>query len=274
MSRIGFSANTQTIFILALISNEPQLRDAVVQKEHLHNPLSRKDPEIVIRSYLDSMLYPLQDSVYGPVYTRLMAYSIDQIEFHLVDWSLRADQAVFFQEDHAPKKSKQTEADVVLSNEETTVFWDALTRSDHLLSQLKWLSRECVQNVRRAARILRAHVKLHSPTLVRSPFIIQAFLGMSLERINWIELAAQVLGIPVPEQLPLKREEFEEHDPHVQLAILQERLLQSQNDFGEYLRESWCSQDTQEVCVELSDQCSQAWQKMRGLKEQGRVFEQ
>src|SRR5262249_49731586 len=154
----------------ALISNEPQLRDAVIQKERLRDPLQRKDPAIVIRSHLDSLLYPLvqQDSVHGPVYARLIAYSIDQIEFHLVDWALRADQAVFFQEDRAAKTSQQLNEAVALSNEETSVFWDALTQSDRLLGQLKRLSRTWEQNIRRGARILRAHFKLHSPMFMRT----------------------------------------------------------------------------------------------------------
>ena len=157
MSRIGFSANTPTLMILALLSNEPQLRDAVVQEEHLRagRPYLR-DPEAVIRSYLSNALYPLvQDSVYGPVYSRLLAYSIDQIEFQVVDWALRAEHGVSFNKEATPIASKQAEVELTLSNEETSVFWDAMAQNDRLANRIDRLSREWEGDVRRGARILR-----------------------------------------------------------------------------------------------------------------------
>jgi len=278
MSRIGLSANTQTLLMLALIANQPQIRNDVMQKESLRHPLQRNDPETVMRSYVNSVLYPLvQDPTYGPIYARLLTYSIERIEFELVVWALRADRALFFREEQVESTSQQTDGDRVHSQDETSVMWDALAQNDHLLHQLKRLSREWEHNVRRGARMLRAYFTLHCPIVMRTyecPFLIQALLGLSLERINWIELAALVLGVPVPEQLPLKREEVEEHDPHVQLAILQEVLELSQNDFGEYMLSPWCSDEVQGLCASLADQCGQAQRELTHLKEQGRVFEE
>lgn len=178
---------------------------------------------------------------------------------------------------HAKTSQQLNNEAVAFSNEETSVFWDASSQSDRLFGQLKQLSRKWEQNIRRGARILRAHFKLHSPMFMRTyecPFIIQTFLGMSLERINWLEIAAQVLGIPVPEQQPLQSEEMEEHDPHVQLAILHIALELIQHDFGEYALESWCSGELQELCVDLAGKFGYVLQGIGKLKEQGRVFEE
>ncbi|MBA2681073.1 MAG: hypothetical protein H0U76_22085 [Ktedonobacteraceae bacterium] len=278
MSRVGFSANTPTLLVLALISNDPQLRDAVVQEEHLRasRPDRRKDPEAVIRSYLSNVLYPLvQDSVYGPVYSRLIAYSVDQIEFQLVDWALRADNAVYFNKESAPIASKQAEVDLVLSNEETSVFWDAMMQNDQFASRIERLSREWKRNVRRGARILRAYFKLHSPMALRTgecPFIIQSLLGMILERINWIEVAALLLDVPYNSQRSLRSEEVEDHDPHVQLAILRETIWLGKNEFGDYVLDPWCSDALRGVCIDLADQCDQALQETRRLEEDGHIF--
>lgn len=280
MSGSSFSTNTPTLLVLALISNEPQLKDAVVQEEHLRagRPDLRKKPEAVIRSYLRNTLYPLvQDSMYGLVYDRLMAYSIDQINFRVLDWALRGEHGVYFNKEGAPIASKQAEVDLVLSNEETSVFWDAMVQDDRLANRIERLSREWEDDVHRGARILRAYFKLHSPMALRTeacPFIIQALLGMVLERIDWLEVAALVLDIPVPEQKELQSEEVEEHDPHVQLAILHEALQLGQRDFGEYVLDPWCSPDVRDVCASLADQCSQAWWALQKLKKEGKTFKE
>ena len=124
-----------------------------------------------------------------------------------------------------------------LSNPETSVFGDALAQNDRLTNRIERLSREWEGNVRRGARMLRANFRLHNP-MARHPeashLIIEALLGMVLDRIDWPLVAALVLDIPILKQPELKREEEEEDDAHVLLAIVQEALLLGQQDFGEY----------------------------------------
>lgn len=183
-----FGVNPETLFALALFSNHPQRKEMVVQNQERQREQWHRNiiaPKIVVRTLFDEALSALQqDSVYGPIYQQLVQYHIDQIDFDCFDWALRGENGVYL-------KQAQEEGE-----DETTRFWNAVTGNEPLLQSLKILSSDW-SNSQQGGRLLRSHFQGHSAALSQyheASFLIQTFLGMSLERIDWVEAATRVIG--------------------------------------------------------------------------------
>jgi hypothetical protein len=232
-----FGVNPETVFALALFSNHPQRKEAVAQSQERQRERwqwNLTDPETIIRRIFNEALSSLmQDSVYGPLYKRLVRFHIDQIDFTVLDWALRGHYGISLKQEIEEEEERKNPC----ATQETALFWNAVTENTPLSQQLKRLSGNWDGNVRRGARILRSHIQLHRLALAQNhegSFLIQTVLAMSLERINWVEVAALILGIPSVPQPPLEGEEREEPDHMVQLARLQEVILILPLFSGEY----------------------------------------
>ena len=189
MSSYTFGVNPETLFALALFSNHPQRKEMVVQSQERQREQWDRQiiaPKIVVRTLFDEALSPLQqDSVYGPIYLQLIQYHIDQIDFDCFDWALRGENGVFLQQ--ARKEGE----------DETTRFWNAVAGNEPLLQNLRILSSDWGGNSQQGGCRLRSHFQSHSAALSQpheGSFLIQTFLGMSLERINWDE-ACRMLDV-------------------------------------------------------------------------------
>ncbi len=270
MSIIGFSTNAETLLVLAWLAVQAPLREELIQNHAQH-----RDNERLIRSRLLSALYPfVRDTVYGPAYQRLFEHRLGQVEFTYVDWAMRGYKAVYLG-DNFTKTSQEGAGEIGYSTEETALLWEAITQNERLYARLIRLSRAWDSDLRRGARILRAHFTLRMPLLMRTrecPFIIQEILRISLERVNWLELAALVLGVAYTPLPPLPGEEEEGEDLQALFAILTEAIWQGYVDFGAYCQQPWCSEDVQTLCLDLADHCHRIYQELRKLEETGRIY--
>jgi hypothetical protein len=188
MSSYTFGVNPETLFALALFSNHPQRKEMVVQSQERQREQWDRQiiaPKIVVRTLFDEALSPLQqDSVYGPIYQQLVQYHIDQIDFDCFDWALRGENGVSLQQAQGKRE------------DETTRFWNAVTGNEPLLQSLRILSGDWGGDSQHGGRLLRSHFQGHCAALSQqheASFLIQTFLGMSLERINWVEVATRVI---------------------------------------------------------------------------------
>jgi hypothetical protein len=270
MSTIGFSTNAETLLVLAWLAVQPTLREELIQ-----NHSQRRDNERLIRFRLLSALYPfVRDTVYGPAYQRLFEHRLEQVEFTYVDWAMRGYKAVYLG-GNIPTTIQEGAGETRCSTEETALLWEAIEQNKRLHARLKRLSRAWDSDLRRGARILRMHFTLRMPLLMRTrecPFIVQELLCISLERVNWLELAALVLGVAYTPLHPLPGEEEEDEDLQALFAILTEAIWQGYVDFGAYSQQPWCSEDVQTLCLDLADHCHRTHQELRKLEETGRIY--
>jgi hypothetical protein len=226
MSTVGFATNAETLHVLAWLAGQPQLRQELAQ-----NRTQRPDNGPLIQSWLNAAISPfVQDAVYGPVYRGLFEHRLAQVSFLHADWAVRGFNAVYF----APGQEKE---ETRCSTEETALLWEVIAQSEHLSDRMKRFGRQWGGDVRRGARVLRACFTLHTPGFLRAhacPFIVQELLRISLERVNWLELAALVLGVPYVPLLAEPLEKEEDEDPLALFAILMEMVWQAYGEFEAY----------------------------------------
>ncbi len=270
MSTIGFSTNAETLLVLACLASQPPLREELIQ-----NHAQRRDNERLIRSRLRSALYPfIQDTVYGPAYQHLFEQRLGQVEFTYVDWAMRGYKAVYLG-DNITKTSQEGTGEIGYSTKETALLWEAIEQNELLHARLIRLSRAWDSDLPHGARILRANFTLRMPLLMRArecPFIVQELLHMSLERVNWLELATLVLSVAYTPLHSLPGEEEEGEDLQALFAILTEATWQGYVDFGAYGQQPWCSEDVQSLCLDLADHCHRTHQELRELEAAGRIY--
>ena len=270
---LSLGTNAETLLVLAWGARQPGLRKALVEA----NERGHKS-ELALRSWLTGALPFVfeEDPVYGPAYQRLFLHRLEQVEWSCASWALRGLHSTFLKEgEEADAAGEDAEAGA-RSSEETALLWEAITQGERLTGRLKRLSRDWAGNVPRGARLLRLHFLIHLPLLVRTtecPFLVQELLVMSLERVNWRELAAQLLGVPyLPQPTPESAGEDGE-DEVMCFATLLELIWSAHRDIGEYVLEPKFSRQVRDLCAEVQDRCFQAHGKLRTLWEgDGSVF--
>ncbi len=268
----NFSANTETLLVAAWLAISPQLYEAIIQKDPEEARRTRIDGPKVITRLLDEELGQIEwDSVCGPVYQRLLSHQIARVDLDILTWAIRGDHGICFKENHrysSPDKTREEEA----ARSETSVLWEAMSDNERLLGRLKRMSRQFQNNVQVGAQILWTYFRLHTPLLVRSTstsFLLLELLLFGLQRVDWGEIAASLLGVPYvtgsvsPEDIQEKA---------VLLATLKELVWQAYTTFGDFSQESEFSQQLQECCLTLADQCYHTHGQIRTLEDDGTVY--
>jgi len=250
----GFGVHEETLLLLAWIASQPKLREVVVQPARLSNPTRRIAPEQVIRSLFDEPLAMLdQGTPEGPVYRRLVEYRFGLCEIRFVDWALRGYGAVSFRE-HDSQMVKED------STQETVLCWEIAQQQERLLTRLRRLSRDWHGDIQLGAQMLRLTFTNRIPLLVRTvacPFVIQEFLRISLERVNWHELAALVLNVPF-DRYQVSHDEVEAALPMLRLFAMREATWILYGELGESANDPSFPREARECCLELADQCYHA----------------
>lgn len=267
-----FSANTETLLILAWLASSPDFYGSVIQKNQEEVRRYHSDNVKMITSLLDEELGAVcWDSVCGPVYERLLQHSIARVDLDILTWAIRGEQGVCFKENYRysnPDKAKEEEAE----RSETAVLWAAVATNERLLSKLQRMSKEWHGDIRRGAQVLWTFFRLHTPLLIRSTtssFLILELLLFGLEHVDWCEVAASLLGVPY---VSGSVQPEDPQDRIVLLATLKEFIWQGYNTFGEFSREDDFAEQLQELCLKLADQCYQANREISTLEESGSVY--
>lgn len=265
------AANTETLLFLSWITSRQDLLDEVTHDERQNHMTMPK----LMRPFLNTALSPLmRDIAYGPVYHRLLAYRIHQINFGYVGKAIRGLNALYFKKEEPSQH--QEDQSTAFSTRETTLLWEALEDDERLLARIKRLSHQWLHEPRRGARILRAYFTLHAPLALRTsacPFILRELLLISLERVAWIEVAAKLIGVPPVSLAPLKDESEEAEDPTVLFSMMQEIIWEAHLNIGEFSQEERFSEHIRELCLDLQDRCWQTHMEIRKLwNENGPVY--
>ncbi|GHP00621.1 hypothetical protein KSF_106680 [Reticulibacter mediterranei] len=266
MSIIGLSARPETLLFLAW-AIRTDLRERLIQV-HQARQYDATAPEYVLRGAIKYSQPPVfeGDSVYGPVYEALFVYRLNRVEFRLVDWALRGYNAVYL------KEAEAAALDGTYSTAETGILWQSIAKNDRLLFHVKSIGRDWGGNIQQVANALRLLFVFRTPLLMRtstSSFLFQEFVSMSLEQVNWVELAALVLEIPYQPGETLQKEG---DDEAMQLALLKELLWRGYVDFGEFSLHPLFSQQVHDLCMDLTDACFQAQREVERLEESQHLY--
>lgn len=255
----GFGVHEETLLLLAWIASQPQVREAVVQAARLSDPARRIAPEQVIRSLFDEPLAMLdRGTPESLVYRRLVEYRLGLCDFLCVDWALRGYGAVFFRENDSQTVKED-------STQETVLCWEIAQQQERLLTHLNHLSRDWHGDIQLGAQMLRLTFTNRIPLLVRTaacPFIIQEFLRISLERVNWHELAAWVLNVPF-DRHQVSHDEVETALPALWLFAIREATWTLYGELGEAANDPSFPREARDCCLDLADQCYHASHAMR-----------
>jgi len=105
------------------------------------------------------------------------------------------------------------------------------------------------------------------------PFLVQEFIRMSLERVDWLVLAAHVGGIPYTPLPPLGSEREEDDDQVVLLAALKATIQRGYREFGELSLHPEFSRALSVLCANLADQHLHTFEAVIALEEATAAFE-
>ena len=92
---------------------------------------------------------------------------------------------------------------------------------------------------------------------------------MSLEQVNWMELATLVLEVPYQPEPAFQGEEKMDGEEAMQIALLKETLWRCYSDFGEFSLCPLFSELICELCLDLADHCRNTHNEICKQDEQG-----
>ena len=264
MSIHSSSARPETIIFLAWATRRG-LQETMID---VHE--KRKDAERVLRAQITYSQPPVfeTDRNYGPLYEALFAYRLDRVEFQLVDWALRGYYGLYL-------KAYTDVEECAHTTPETDILWRSITTSDSLLFRVKRIGREWNSEVRKVANALRLHFTFQVPLIMRTPessFLFQEFIGISLEQVNWSEIAALVLEVPYQPEMTLEGEDKEGDYEAMQLTLLKGLLWRAYSDFGEFCNHPLFAQPINELCLDLVDHCRQTHGEVCQLEESDSIY--
>jgi hypothetical protein len=262
----GASARPETLIFLAW-ATRTNLRERLIQV-HQEYREDADAPERVLRGAIKYSQPPVFefDSTYGAAYESLFAYRLDRVDFHLVDGVLRGCNAVYMKDPDAALPDGGND----YSTPETGILWQSITENDRLLFHVNRIGRDCNGAVHRTASALRLDFTFHTPLLMRTPessFLFQEFVSMSLEQVNWVELASLVLETPYQPGDVLQEEGKEDDYMPMQLALLKEMLWRGYSDFSEFGLSPLFSNQVCSLCLDLAEACYSAHKEVRKLEE-------
>ncbi len=262
-----FGVTTETFLVLAWAARQPGLRERLIQ---VHQQ-SRKS-ELALRSSLTGAIpFVFEDPVYGPAYQGLLLHRLAQVDWGFACWALEAYAGVHLKESDDPGTTGKGAQVSPQAGEETALLWQAITETDRLVERLRRQVRAVDGSVFRGAQLLRLHFLLHLPLLVRTnecPFFVHEMLIMSLERVNWRDLAARLLGVSFSgEQTPEDDAGSGEEDEALCAATLLELIAAAGANVGEYVLEPKLSRQMRDECAELAEMCGATLRELRRLWE-------
>jgi|SRR5579859_7075039 len=264
----GFGVNAETLHVLAWAANRPGLREALL-KGHAE----QKDNEAILRSWLHYSLPPVFElnHVYGSCYERLYSIRLNRVDFARVDWAMRGFSSVYL-------KDPTSGAVAGTPSEETELLWEEIAGNTSLASHLKRLTLDWQRDQYRGGKLLSLHFLLHMPLMVKTeetPFLVRELIMMSLESVNWDQLAALLLGVPyVPRTLPENPEDDEYSkldwgvDIRVAFATLLELIRSAQVDIGTLCTEWAFSEPVRALGLALAEQCQDTHRNLALLRKE------
>ncbi|GCE32178.1 hypothetical protein KDA_76620 [Dictyobacter alpinus] len=273
MSIHGMSTNAETLLFLAW-ATRIDLRERMI-KVHQERRSDAAAPERVLRGEIKYSQPPVfeEDSVYGPVYEALFNYRLDRVEYSLVDWALRGEHAVYLKASDAAAPNDEDD----YSTPETGILWQSIAEDDRLMFRVKSIGRDWHETPDQVANALRLYFTFRTPLLMRTPescFLFHEFISMSLERVNWVELASLVLDIPYQPGAMLSEEAKDGDYEAMQLALLKEMVWRGYVDFGEFSNHPLFSRQLHELCLNLAGVCYNTHGALRQLEESHSIYDQ
>lgn len=261
----GFAANRETLLFLAWVAGRSNIED--LKTCHARG----KEPHVVLPAQLLYSMPPVFElDSYGPIYQALFLHRMAQVEWTFIDWAMRGFRAVYLAE-VASSGEASPEA-----TEETDILWEAINQQEHArhaLRRMKEVWREAPNDL---AEHVRVHFETRMPLLMRSiesAFLVQEYLLMSLERVNWRCIAARLLDIPLEQMPPARKPEEEQSGwPPLQFALLQESLRSEERTLGDFGSDYWQSQEVSDLCLDLAGRCLDARRELAQLQEQGKIY--
>lgn len=253
----GVAVTRETLLFLAWIAGQANLSDLRV---------SHNEPQHMLPAQLTSCLPPLFElDAYGPVYQALFLHRLAQVEWTSVHRAIRGFDAVYLKDEASPA-----------DGEETAILWETVSKQTQILQELRRLREIWQQEPARLISHLRVHFQMRQPLLIRSvesAFLVQEFLAMSLARVDWRSIAAQVLMVPV-ETMPVAPTPEEEHSswPQLQFALLREFLWQAERTLSDFGADLWASAQLRQLCLALADGCLYTRRDLAQLHKAGQVY--
>lgn len=224
----NYPVDTATLLLLAWCSSL-DLRTVLKQRQqaqswkHAHHLL-----EEIVQARVDESFTCLQgDPLYGPALLQLVRYRMALVHLSFVVSAIAIEEvvepsdALFFSDQPYYPSVERTSEPV----DETEAFCKAVTSHTPLAEHLGQWSQSWGGSVCCGARGLQAFFTAYSRfalTPLDAPFFVRELLCMSLERVNWHSVAAQLLGAVPPACACAP--EMRRSDPVAQVALLQEAL--------------------------------------------------
>lgn len=263
----SFGVNTETFLVIAWAARQPGLRKRLM-RAHEEN----RSSELALRSSLTGAIpIVFEDVIYGLAYQRLFLHRLEQVDWSYADWALCSRWGVYLAQDDDSDAAGEDAPVGVPASEETALLWEAISQNERLADRFGRLSRDWERKVSRGARLSRLHFLMHLPLLMQTtepPFLVHELLVMSLERVNWHELAARLLGVPLLPHAAVVDVGSHEEDRVLCVATLLELVLAARRSVGEYVLEPKLSDPMRGLCAHLAEQCNIAYDELRELWEE------
>ncbi|MBA2681074.1 MAG: hypothetical protein H0U76_22090 [Ktedonobacteraceae bacterium] len=198
---------------------------------------------------------------YGPALRSLVDYRLLFVDIEHVAHTLSlkdlADPShgLFYSDDPFDHYTIEKQLEKGPANE-TDAFWQAISQSVELQNRLHRLSETWQNRVCQGARALQtfflSYLCLARP-YQNAPFFVRELLLMSLERVNWHAIAANLLLVEPP---PCTCARLKKDDSAVQVVLFKELL----RTFGDELRQvsERLPDPSRGTALRLSDSCERA----------------
>lgn len=227
----NYPVDTATLLLLAWCSSL-DLRTVLKQRQqaqswkHAHHLL-----EEIVQERVDEALTCLQgDPLYGPVLLQLVRYHIALVHVPFIASAIAIEEIVepsdaLFFSDRPYRPSVRQTGDTSEPADETEAFCKAMTSHAPLAEHLRQWNQSWGGNVCRGARGLQAFFVAYprfALAFLNAPYFVRELLCMSLERVDWHSVVAQLLGVVPPACACTSH--LRSSDPVAQVALLQEAL--------------------------------------------------
>lgn len=243
----SYEAGPETLLMLAWCSTL-DLR-ALLEKDHRERSWHyshldyRRDwepvyPADILQAPITEALACLNDDLYGPALRSLVEYRLQLVDIDMAAHAIglqglaEPGHSLFYSDEPFEDYTVQQQRAKGPANE-TDALWRAISHHAAIHERLHDQSLTWKSGVCRGARALQAFF-LSYPRLTRpcqnAPFFVRELLFMSLERVNWHAIAANVLLVEPP---PCTCARSKQDDASVQTALFEELLKTVSHDLRE-----------------------------------------
>lgn len=218
-------------------------------------------PANVFEEPIVEALAGLGDDPYGPALRSLVDYRLLFVDMEEVVNTMSLEglveprHAIFSSDEPYEGYTIRKQREQGPANE-TDAFWQSIAQSEELQRRLHRLSETWHTRVCQGACTLQAFFLAYprlSGACQKAPFFVRALLSMSLERVNWHAIAANLLNVEPP-LCTCSRSNND--DAAAQIALFEERLTVTGHDLRQV--SELLPEPQREVALFLSDCCEKA----------------